>query len=133
MSKVVKEWQPTDGCQSCKDARRIMNDQMRISAETHSLAMKKIRLQAERIKELEGQLKETKDNNLPPELLDLVRFLADTWDAVDKFVYEHCDGEALAKYPVVQGARNQINLRKIGDQAYDPKRRKEAVKWLLDK
>lgn len=56
MSIVVKEWQPAEGCKSCKDARRIMNDQTRISSHSNTLAIKKIRAQEDRINELEQQL-----------------------------------------------------------------------------
>lgn len=68
---------------------------------------------------------------IAPEVLDVVRFLAETWAEVDAFVYKHCDGEALMHYPVVQGSRNQINLKKIGEQKYDPARLRSGVEWLL--
>lgn len=68
---------------------------------------------------------------IAPEVLDVVRFLAETWAEVDAFVYKHCDGEALMHYPVVQGTRNQIKLKKIGGQQYDPSRLKAGVDWLL--
>lgn len=68
---------------------------------------------------------------IAPEVLDVVRFLAETWVAIDEFVYKNCDGEALMHYPVVQGTRNQINLKKIGEQQYDPARLKAGVEWLL--
>jgi len=68
---------------------------------------------------------------IPVEILDLVRFLANTWTEIDAFVYEHCDGEALMKYPVIQGTRNQINLKKIGEQSYNLKKIREAVEWML--
>lgn len=131
MSIVVKEWQPAEGCKSCMNAQRIMHDQTRISSAGSALAIKKIRAQEDRIKELEQQLKEAQDA-IPVEMLDLVRFLAETWDAIDQFVYQHCDGEALMKYPVIQGTRNQMNLRAIGKQPYEPKRLKRAAEWLLN-
>lgn len=132
MSVVVKEWQPAEGCKSCMNAQRIMQDQTRISSAGSALAIKKIRAQEDRIKELERQLKEMQENAIPVELLDLVRFQAETWDAIDQFVYQHCDGEALMKYPVVQGTRNQMNLRAIGKQPYEAKRLKKAAEWLLN-
>lgn len=131
MSIVVKEWQPTEGCKSCKDARRIMQDHTRISSHSNALAIKKIRAQEDRIKDLEQQLKEAQDA-IPAEMLDLVRFLSETWDAIDQFVYQHCDGEALMKYPVIQGTRNQMDLRAIGKQPYEAKRLKKAAEWLLN-
>jgi hypothetical protein len=68
---------------------------------------------------------------ITPEMVDLVRFLAATWDDIDRFVYEHCDAEALAQYPVIQGTRNQFNIRRIGMQEYKPENVRKAVDWLL--
>ena len=69
---------------------------------------------------------------IPPEVLDLVRFMCATWADIDKWAYENMDGGALMKYPVIQGTRNQINLRRIGEQAYDTANIKKAVKWLTE-
>jgi hypothetical protein len=62
---------------------------------------------------------------------DLCRFMCQTYDAVDKFVYKQCDGDALMKYPVVQGTQNQINLVKIGMQSFDKTNIKTGVDYLL--
>lgn len=70
-------------------------------------------------------------SQIPSQVLDVVRFLAETWDKIDTFVYQHCDGDALMQYPVIQGTRNQSNLRAIGEQAYSRERIKEGVEWLL--
>ena len=75
------------------------------------------------------ELREDYKNLLP--VLDLVRFLAQTWDQIDQFVYQHCDGEALMHYPVVQGTANQVKLRKIGQQKYDPMKLRQAGEYLL--
>lgn len=68
---------------------------------------------------------------MPPELLDLVRFLANTWTAIDEFVYENCDPEKMGKYPVVQGTRNQIDLINIGKQPYNTANIRAAVNYML--
>jgi len=68
---------------------------------------------------------------IAPEVLDLVRFLAETWTDIDKFVYEHCDGDSLMKYPVIQGTGNQIRLKRIGEQEYKKANLKKAIDWLL--
>ena len=68
---------------------------------------------------------------IPSEVLDLVRFLSQTWVAIDGFVYNHCDSNALIKYPVIQGTRNQMNLRKISEQPYDAGKLRTAVEWML--
>lgn len=69
---------------------------------------------------------------IPPEMLDLVRFMCATWTDIDKWAYEYAGGDALMKYPVIQGTRNQINLHRIGEQDYDNANIHKAVKWLLD-
>lgn len=69
---------------------------------------------------------------IPPEVLDLVRFMCATWTEIDKFVYEHCDGNALMHYPVVQGTANQINLMRIGEQPHSTANIYKAVKWMRE-
>ena len=69
---------------------------------------------------------------IPPEVLDLVRFMCATWTDIDKWAYEHMDGDALIKYPVIQGTRNQINLQRIGEQQYTTENIHKAVKWLME-
>jgi hypothetical protein len=66
---------------------------------------------------------------IPIEILDLVRFMCQTWDEVDKFVYKNCEG-ALDKYPVIQGTSNQINITNIGKQQYNPNNLRKAVEWM---
>lgn len=72
------------------------------------------------------------NKEIPTEVLDLLRFMCETWSAIDKFVYENCDGDSLMKYPVIQGTSNQIKLSKIGGQQYDEKNIRIAVKWMID-
>lgn len=48
-----------------------------------------------------------------------IRFLCKLYTDIDAFVYANCDGDALMKYPVVQGTRNQMTLHKLGQQPYD--------------
>ena len=67
----------------------------------------------------------------PAEILDLCRFLAKTWAEIDKFVYENCTGDALMRYPVIQGTRNQLNLKKIGEQPINAANTAKAVKFML--
>jgi len=69
---------------------------------------------------------------IPPEVIDLVRFMCATWTDIDKWAYANADGDALMKYPVIQGTRNQINLQRIGEQEYNAANIHKAVKWLLD-
>ena len=73
----------------------------------------------------------TPQPQVPEEVLDLARFMCAAWDEVDKWAYRHCDGDTLVKYPVMQGTRNQLNLRRIGEQPYDLKRVGVTVKWMI--
>ena len=66
-----------------------------------------------------------------PEMRDLVIFLCETWDEIDGWAYKYMDGNALNKYPVIQGTKNQGNLRKIGELPYNPENIKKAVDFLL--
>jgi len=68
---------------------------------------------------------------VPLELLDLACFLAETWSKVDEFVSAHCNSDALIDYPVIQGTKNQIALRKIGSQKYNPANIRRAMEFLL--
>ena len=70
------------------------------------------------------------DDAIPPEVLDLVRFLAATWVEIDKWAYRHCSGEALMKYPVIQGTMNQIRLHRIGEQPLNKANVGKAVAWM---
>jgi len=68
--------------------------------------------------------------DIPEEVLDLLRFMCETYLTIDKFVLENCDTEALLKYPVLQGTYNKINIQAIGKQPYDKKNIKIAVEWM---
>lgn len=66
---------------------------------------------------------------VPPEVLDLVRFMCSTWHEIDEWAHQNA-GEAITSYPVIQGTRNQLNLIVIGEQQYDSKRVAAAVEWM---
>lgn len=69
---------------------------------------------------------------IPPEALDLIRFLCATWTEIYRWAYANADGDALCKYPVIQGTRNQLDLQRIGEQAHDTANIRKAVKWMLE-
>ena len=71
-----------------------------------------------------------KGEPIPPEVLDLLRFMCATWSAIDRFVYQHCNCDALEHYPVVQGTRNQILLLHIGEQPHDTANIGKAAEWM---
>lgn len=71
------------------------------------------------------------DTPVPPELLDLLRFMCQTWAKIDEWAYAHVEPDSLIHYPVVQGTRNQIDLRRIGEQNYDVTNIRKAVDWIL--
>lgn len=62
---------------------------------------------------------------------DLARFLAETWVDVNSFVRANCSGEALTRYPMIQGARNQMNLRQLAGQSYSSNALVPAIDLLL--
>jgi hypothetical protein len=70
-------------------------------------------------------------SKVPSEILDLVRFLAETWVEIDNFVIENCPPESFGKYPMVQGTRNKINIMKIGQQGYDRDKLYAALEWMI--
>ena len=70
-------------------------------------------------------------NNIPTEILDLVRFMCQTWDEIDQWAYKDAVS-AIGTYPVIQGTRNQLSLKAIGRQDFDPERLHAAVRWMLD-
>lgn len=69
--------------------------------------------------------------DIPPEVLDLLIFMCNTWDVIDQFVYEHLAQEdAIEHYPVIQGTANQMALRRIGKLPYDKANLGKAVQWM---
>ena len=84
------------------------------------------------ISELLSLVDQYRKDAIPPEILDLVRFMCATWSAIDKWAYAHCNcSDALIKYPVVQGTRNQLNLSRIGEQPFRTTNIRKAVEWML--
>lgn len=69
---------------------------------------------------------------IPKEVLDLVRFMCASWTDIDKWAHENMEGDALLKYPVIQGTSNQLKLKQIGEQKHDIKKIRKAVEWLLE-
>ena len=69
---------------------------------------------------------------IPPEVLDLLRFMCATWTQIDRWAYEHAGAESMAHYPVVQGTVNQINLQRIGEQPHNTANLHKAVKWMRE-
>jgi hypothetical protein len=54
------------------------------------------------------------------DLQHLVRFMCKMWVAIDEWASMW--NEAMETYPMIQGTRNQMNLREIAAQPYDKKR-----------
>lgn len=75
----------------------------------------------------------------PPELIDLVRFLAETWAMTEDnrckvagMAPEDIKDFLIMQWPVVQGTRNQLNLKRIGEQPYKKENISKAVAWMLE-
>ena len=67
---------------------------------------------------------------VPVEIMELVRWLAGAyWDVYDAMM-EH-DPATLIHFPLIQGTRQQIKLRKIGNQECDITAVPAAVEWML--
>ncbi|PKY11711.1 hypothetical protein B1757_02670 [Acidithiobacillus marinus] len=49
----------------------------------------------------------------PADMVHLIKFLAATWAEVDAWAHT-LDADVLMRYPVVQGLRAQMALRKLG-------------------
>jgi len=75
---------------------------------------------------------EEKDKTIA-NLKALIIFLASTYTAIDDFVYKHCDVDALVHYPVVQGTRNQMDIRTIGTMEKDVNKKaiRNGVEYML--
>lgn len=73
------------------------------------------------------------------DLLALVVFLAKHHDELEALRYslyamtpEECKDAVVMKWPIVQGTRNQINLKRIGEMDYDSKAVGRAVTAILE-
>ena len=55
--------------------------------------------------------------DIPKEdLIQNIYFLCETWQCINDYVMENCCSEDhIMKYPVIQGLRNQINMRNVGE------------------
>jgi hypothetical protein len=73
-----------------------------------------------------------KENDPPVEIVDLLIFMCNTWDVIDRFVYEHVDMEsdAILHYPVIQGTANQLALSRIGKLPYDKTALRKAIECM---
>jgi len=73
-------------------------------------------------------------DEIPPEVLDLTRFMCQTWSALQDFFYQQAkDGNLdVGSWPQVQGTRNQLNLTRIGEQPFDTKKLAVAVAWMME-
>jgi len=76
------------------------------------------------------QRTETGKIEVPVEVLDLLRFMCETWVKIDEFVYPNCLN--TNKYPVIQGTANQIRLSRIAEQPYNAKDLCKAMDWMLE-
>jgi hypothetical protein len=63
------------------------------------------------------------------DLQHLIRFMCRTWVAIDEWASMF--SEAMDTYPMIQGTRNQMNLREIAAQSYDKKRVALGVQLML--
>lgn len=66
-----------------------------------------------------------------PDMVHLIKFLAATWAEVDAWAHT-LDADVLMRYPVVQGLRAQMALRKLGKGSVDLEAVNRALKLLSE-
>lgn len=73
------------------------------------------------------------------DLLALVVFLAKHYDQLEALRYslyamtpEECKDAVVMKWPIIQGIKNQINLKRIGEMEYNSKAVGRAVAAILE-
>ena len=71
------------------------------------------------------------EEQIPQEVLCLLRFMCETWAVIDDWAYT-IESEEISRYPIIQGLMNQVNIRKIANQEYDAKNIDAGIKWMLD-
>lgn len=71
-------------------------------------------------------------------IVHAARFLADSYVELDRLRYETVQKDPheivdfmIMSWPVIQGTRNQLNIKAIGEQPYDVKMVSEGIKALL--
>jgi hypothetical protein len=67
-------------------------------------------------------------NEIPIEILDLVRFLAHHRTKSDKYFCDLCETVFLCDIPVMPYAHE---LEQIGDQDFDDSKLCKAIEWLV--
>jgi hypothetical protein len=77
-------------------------------------------------------MNELKKVIIPEEMLDLVRFMCETWSEIDNWAYETAPRNSIVHYPVIQGTENQMKIRSIGEQKYNTSNITKAVEWLTE-
>jgi len=73
-----------------------------------------------------------KQRAIPTEVLDLVRYMCATWAEIDGWALASVGIKALCKYPVIQRLQNQLDLRRIGEQAHNLQNVRAAMDWMLN-
>ena len=69
---------------------------------------------------------------VPIELLDLVRFIADSWNDAHKCIIRSKNVDLLMNYPMVQTSKTQSELTLIGQQKHCAANIQPAIDWLLN-
>ncbi|MDZ7789745.1 MAG: hypothetical protein U5L08_04475 [Xanthomonadales bacterium] len=82
-----------------------------------------------RVAELERELSSTRHSL--DQVVDLAIFMCATWEQIDSWAYEQCDGDALMKYPVVQGTRNQLDLGRVGALPMNKQNLRQGLSFIL--
>jgi hypothetical protein len=68
---------------------------------------------------------------VPPELVDLIRFMAAHYMDVLKFIHGECPEKFANEVPGLQGVHNIFCAQKIAEQEYYAKNLRSAIDWLI--
>ncbi|WP_273455018.1 hypothetical protein [Nevskia ramosa] len=68
--------------------------------------------------------------DVPIAVLDLLRFMCETWAKTDEWARTNGNLDAIGSYPVIQGTGNQIRLLRISSQPYDHRNLRPALDWM---
>ncbi|MFU7191695.1 MULTISPECIES: hypothetical protein [Pseudomonas] len=104
----------------------------------HLLHCRRIETLEQQVKDLEAAPVALAQHSVPDGAADLCRFLAKLYCELDGLRYstaklpaEQIADALIFKWPVLQGARNQLNIKRISEQPYDESKLHSAIAAML--
>jgi len=105
--------------------------QAELSALRSSVRQQSVRATEQQLREMTAERDRLKGVLVDVE--HLARFLALAWWQADNWVVNHFTAENCGGYPMVQGTKNQNDLRKLAANPYHNEHVRRAVDFLLDR